>query len=305
MTQNADTQAKKPKKTNLSFKERIERSPTIWLLGTLLAGFSAGIGAYQTVLSITNSTVVTQDRITLLEKDVTDLQTELNAEKALAAQLEKDRVTLEASLVQEKKQTAQLQKDNTALQTNLDAENARTVQLEKDKTALQTNIEVEKQRTAVYLHDIDTCKTLLEKQRTTEYLEQVPDYSDTENDFGVQGNVVFDKATGLMWQQSVSEYSMSFLSAQKYVQQLNNSKFAGYDDWRLPSIEESMTLLEPQKPDGAIYFVDPIFDKESVFWSATKKLESVWVVYFNQGEVKWLSYDSKTYVRAVRTMQQD
>lgn len=70
-----------------------------------------------------------------------------------------------------------------------------------------------------------------------------------DNDFILQrqDQVVLDKASSLMWQQSGSPNYMSYEEAKKYIQQLNEAKFADFSDWRLPTLEEAMSLMEPKK----------------------------------------------------------
>ena len=66
--------------------------------------------------------------------------------------------------------------------------------------------------------------------------------------------VVFDHTTGLTWQRSGSAPMMFFNESQEYVPVLNNQKYAGFRDWRLPTLEEAMSLMEPQKnEDGTAY----------------------------------------------------
>jgi len=62
--------------------------------------------------------------------------------------------------------------------------------------------------------------------------------------------LVIDHATGLMWQQGGSDGFMTFAAAQEYVQKLNREKFAGYSDWRLPTLAEAMSLMEGDVADG-------------------------------------------------------
>jgi len=52
-------------------------------------------------------------------------------------------------------------------------------------------------------------------------------------------NVVIDNATGLMWHQSGSEKYMSYTKAKKWIDELNRRSYAGYRDWRLPTLEEA------------------------------------------------------------------
>jgi hypothetical protein len=65
--------------------------------------------------------------------------------------------------------------------------------------------------------------------------------------------VVIDHASSLMWQQSGSHY-ITNEAAKEYIQQLNREKFAGYDDWRLPTLEEVMSLMESTQKNDSISF---------------------------------------------------
>ncbi len=89
-----------------------------------------------------------------------------------------------------------------------------------------------------------------------------PDGRGFENQFEKQqsGKVVYDKASGLTWQQGGSNSRMTYKSAQEYIDDLNAKEFGGYGDWRLPTLEEAMSLMEPEKKNGDLY-IDPVFDK--------------------------------------------
>jgi hypothetical protein len=111
--------------------------------------------------------------------------------------------------------------------------------------------------------------------------------------------LVIDHASGLTWQQSGSSKPLSYDDAEKYVHDLNDRHFAGYNDWRLPTLEESMSLMEPQK-HGELY-IDSIFDRNQRWiWTVDKFSASwPWSVSFywgaySHGDVRWGS------VRAVR-----
>jgi hypothetical protein len=127
-----------------------------------------------------------------------------------------------------------------------------------------------------------------------------------QNEYEDQGEVVVDHATGLMWQKSGSPNFMTYQEAQAYIEQLNTQKFAGYSDWRLPTIPELMSLLEPEKQSNDLY-INPIFDAEQWWcWSADRRIKgesspgAAWRVYFDVGSVYWGSLNSY-YVRAVRS----
>lgn len=87
------------------------------------------------------------------------------------------------------------------------------------------------------------------------------------NDFVDNGDgTITDRATGLMWEKRGSKREKEWYSAKKYVKSLNKKKFAGYDDWRIPTIEELYSLLEPSTKKQL--YIHPVFaSKPSVCWS--------------------------------------
>lgn len=114
------------------------------------------------------------------------------------------------------------------------------------------------------------------------------------------GQVLYDGATGLTWQQSASDESMVYKDAQAYIKKLNDERFAGHDTWRLPTLEEAMSLMEPKK-HGDLY-LDPVFDqKQRWIWTADKHPGgSIWVVTFLHGHCYYdFTTFSNYYVRAV------
>jgi eukaryotic-like serine/threonine-protein kinase len=116
---------------------------------------------------------------------------------------------------------------------------------------------------------------------------------------------ITDHATGLMWQQSSSGKVMTYESALGYVKSLNRSTFVGYSDWRLPTVEELISLLTEDEQDDV--YVDDIFDTSRMeCWSADKEnYNTAWYGFFICGSVQWRSIDHSLYVLAVRSVMEE
>jgi hypothetical protein len=114
-------------------------------------------------------------------------------------------------------------------------------------------------------------------------------------------DLVIDHATGLTWQQGGSENCRPFKDAEAYIRQLKAQKHGGYNDWRLPTLEEAMSLMEPTK-HGELY-LNPIFDhKQWWVWTADKESAGrAWRVHFSHGYCFRNDFDYDNYVRAVRS----
>ncbi len=124
-----------------------------------------------------------------------------------------------------------------------------------------------------------------------------------QNDYEDQDEVVFDHATGLMWQKSGSDTDIPYEKIQEYIKTLNQKRFAGYDDWRLPTLPELMSLIEPGKQLHDLY-VNPIFDEKQWCWSAKLsegETGAAWLIYFSLGIVSWDFLTTKYSVSVVRS----
>ena len=115
--------------------------------------------------------------------------------------------------------------------------------------------------------------------------------------------VIIDAATDLMWQQAGSPEKMTWPQAKAYLRRLNQAYFAGYADWRLPTIVELASLLEFTRPPGKPYLA-PLFDSaQTMCWSADlfESPANVWFVHFAHGYLSNTAAGSEIYVRAVRS----
>ena len=113
---------------------------------------------------------------------------------------------------------------------------------------------------------------------------------------------VTDHATGLMWETSGSNDLPFNKDVRKYMHDLNKKKLASYANWRLPTIEELMSLLTPTKQSNRLY-IDPLFNiKQVCCISADKRNPSgEWNINFEKGIIYWSGLNLNIYVRAVRS----
>lgn len=118
----------------------------------------------------------------------------------------------------------------------------------------------------------------------------------------IRGNAVIllDAATGLMWQKGGSSGPMTFADAERYVHRINGEKFAGFNDWRLPTVEEALSLIEPQAYDR--FHIDPEFERGINFiWTSDWATDGrIWMLYFNDGMLGLEMDRFNAWVRVVR-----
>ncbi|MBI4383891.1 MAG: DUF1566 domain-containing protein [Nitrospinae bacterium] len=107
-------------------------------------------------------------------------------------------------------------------------------------------------------------------------------------DFG--DGTILDSKTKLMWMkndywQTENKWA-SWYTAVEFAQRMNNKKFAGHSDWRLPTPDEAKSLYERQRvnvdKDGDKIFIDPIFPKGAGWatWTQAEKGDKAIVVSF-------------------------
>jgi hypothetical protein len=113
-------------------------------------------------------------------------------------------------------------------------------------------------------------------------------------------DTVEDHATGLMWQRAGSS-KIEYSDADKYLKWLNKITFAGYGDWRLPTIPEMISLLEHRRKNGNLY-ISPLFRRTRILcWSSDQRSsDSAWGVDFGCGDIFWRNHADESFVRAVR-----
>jgi serine/threonine protein kinase len=121
------------------------------------------------------------------------------------------------------------------------------------------------------------------------------------NDFQVNvDGTISDKVTGLTWQRAGSDYPVTWHEAKGYIQELNRKRFAGRTDWRLPTVNELMSLLT-EVPRARDLCIEPIFDQNVRWlWSSDRcSFVSAWYVSVDMGYISWQDFSCYYFVRAV------
>lgn len=115
-------------------------------------------------------------------------------------------------------------------------------------------------------------------------------------------SVVIDQATNLMWERGGSYETVTFDKANDYVTSLNIEKLGGYSDWRLPTIEELLSLLTPRPQNGSLYISEYFNDRQRWIISADDDgAGRGWGLVFYEGKLYLPTRNFPYYVRAVRT----
>jgi serine/threonine protein kinase len=109
-----------------------------------------------------------------------------------------------------------------------------------------------------------------------------------------------DDLTGLIWQQSGSKYPQTWQQARRYIDRLNDQRFGGFRTWRLPTVDELVTLLKPPSRARDMC-IEPLFDAtQRWIWSADRRsFIAAYFVDIELGFVGWQDFSAPFYVRAV------
>jgi len=114
---------------------------------------------------------------------------------------------------------------------------------------------------------------------------------------------VLDKETGLVWEQSPSTSTFTWFTAQIHCNQLT---VGGRLGWRVPTIQELATLVDPNNPGGNPDLPPghPFNNVQSSFyWSATTSANDTsvaWLVDFGGGGVSTVGKTGVKFVWCVR-----
>jgi len=111
--------------------------------------------------------------------------------------------------------------------------------------------------------------------------------------------LVWDKQTDLVWQKDYAT-NMNWEQAIAYAVLLNMQHSGGYDDWRLPTIEELTTLISYKRSHPASDFPGMPFDW---FWSSSSYAYYASLAWYVNGCYGYVGNGDKTSGGAARCVR--
>lgn len=118
---------------------------------------------------------------------------------------------------------------------------------------------------------------------------------------------VTDFLSGLMWTKNanLTKGKTKWPEARKKIRLLNTEKHSGYNDWRLPGVDDLRTLIDYKNTDPVICDHHPFIDlKSGIYWSSEINVQSpdyIWCVDFKNSRVDYYNrVNHAQYVWAVR-----
>ncbi|MDW7772304.1 MAG: protein kinase [Desulfobulbaceae bacterium] len=114
---------------------------------------------------------------------------------------------------------------------------------------------------------------------------------------------VLDRSTGLIWQKNDQGYPVNRKEADAVIAALNESRFGGLSTWRLPTVNELLTLeIDPRQPAGNCP-QDNLQANRSWYWSCDRRSEKTsWYVNVRLGYTGWQENGCRYSVLAVASL---
>lgn len=145
---------------------------------------------------------------------------------------------------------------------------------------------------AVPLNDLNHTGLWIMLQKHGFYCENNPNGPGIENEFVkiANGVAVIDYSTGLMWEQLGAKFRF-WDQVDEYIQDLNRYELAEYSDWRLPTLEEALTLVEPDTNESGLHISSIFNNSIDSVWTADGSGRSpstgkiIWIVDFKSASI--------------------
>ncbi|MBN1757776.1 MAG: DUF1566 domain-containing protein [Chitinispirillaceae bacterium] len=130
----------------------------------------------------------------------------------------------------------------------------------------------------------------------------------TKEGLSFEDSVVTDTLTGIMWQRFASPRPVTFGKLESVITAMNTGRWQGYANWRMPTIEELLTLLTPDRNRFGHYLPDRWNSNADDIWSCNPACDSLsirwmWVVRMSHGRCNLGKPDIERSVLAVRDIR--
>jgi hypothetical protein len=115
---------------------------------------------------------------------------------------------------------------------------------------------------------------------------------------------VTDICSGLTWQRAGNSQIITNRQASGYCRTTNQENFAGCNNWRLPTLSEGLSLLQPRKNSRGLHLHACFSDAQPfIFVDHRRHPGGQWYIDFNEGTVFWASgHNPGGFVRLCRTI---
>jgi hypothetical protein len=98
-----------------------------------------------------------------------------------------------------------------------------------------------------------------------------------------------DLVTGVTWQLGGCDIT-SIKRVRAYIEELNRDRFAGHDDWRLPTLDEALSLMKPAKNTKGLHLHQAFSSEQPfIFVADERRPGGYWFVDYKQGAAFWAS----------------
>lgn len=116
------------------------------------------------------------------------------------------------------------------------------------------------------------------------------------------GEILYNKEQGLLWQQNGTAYPCTWQQAHDYIGACNAARLGGWDQWRLPTMEELLPLVRNPEQKHAQCLPSLFGERQRLLWSADRRsFTAAWTLNAGLGFAGWHDMTCLAWVRAVCT----
>ncbi|MFQ5451674.1 MAG: DUF1566 domain-containing protein [Nitrospinaceae bacterium] len=126
---------------------------------------------------------------------------------------------------------------------------------------------------------------------------------------------IYDSLTSLTWMANDSRLDLdrevTWDEARQYAKEMNQKKFAGNNDWRMPTLHEASSLFDKNYLNkdfkGGDIHVDSIFPPGTgnCTWTSNTRGKEAQILFYVNGCPYWYEKNDKTISHAVRLVRRD